>query len=221
MAIPCLTFGHAVFAQTVPILVTTDVSAIASAGIINHHDNLADYELDRTITRRETAKIIYRLKAVMNDLSPDTPAQCESLYSDILASDWGCGYISTLARSGIFSLRNTSFRPDDTVSRYEMILIVARLLSEQARAFQGSGASVTVFMDTLINYGVLDASESTMLLNNVNDNLYVPASRSFSFALVERALSTLKTDLWDNGPDMPEEDVYLDDIFGEDLSGDM
>lgn len=85
-------------------------------GIIVLQENPADYRLDDTITRKEFMKV------VANIVWESLPETCNFRFSDVV-DDWGCKYIEwALERS--FIAENTTFRPDDRITKAESMKLV-------------------------------------------------------------------------------------------------
>lgn len=81
-----------------------------------------NYCPDNSVTRREMAVFIVRSMG-------QTQATCTGLFSDVPASDWGCGWIEKLYTLGVTAGCATSplrYCPDNNVTRREMAVFLNR-----------------------------------------------------------------------------------------------
>lgn len=78
----------------------------------------SDYRLSDTITRKEIMKIVINLsgKSIVE--------KCTGMFGDV-SSDWGCKYIESALAAGYIA-KNTSFRPNDTITKAESMKLIAQ-----------------------------------------------------------------------------------------------
>lgn len=94
-------------------------TALAEAGVINMQDNASSYRLGDNITRREVAKVTMKLSG------KETPETCKGLFSDLDSSDFGCKYAEAMVSNG-FAAANDTYRPNDNVSKFEILKFVLK-----------------------------------------------------------------------------------------------
>jgi N-acetylmuramoyl-L-alanine amidase len=78
----------------------------------------ANFEPNRSITRAEAMKIL------MNFRKATIQYNASYSYGDVKSSDWFASYVSTAKRFGYISATNSSFRPNDSISRAEVSKIL-------------------------------------------------------------------------------------------------
>jgi len=62
---------------------------------------------------------------IMIGLSDVIPGDCEEIFSDIKKDDWACKY-ATAGVQNDFIAKNERFRPDDTISKTEVLKMILR-----------------------------------------------------------------------------------------------
>lgn len=92
---------------------------LADLEIIKKQDNVENYKLDSTITRKETMKIVAKLSW------KEVSTECLGIYSDVDKADWWCKYIEFAYREG-FIAKNTTFRPNDSITKTEAIKLILK-----------------------------------------------------------------------------------------------
>lgn len=110
----------AVFAYT-----QTDVdnaTYLAGKGIITSQSTTAGYRLDDSITRAEVAGIALKLKWIN---LPEN-YQCRKYFSDVTKNDWICRAVEIAADARFISRTNTTFRPQDKITRAEALAIIEK-----------------------------------------------------------------------------------------------
>lgn len=96
------------------------VEVLAGMGIINGTGN--GFEPNRSITRAEFVKII---SEAMGYGDAGTAAD---IFSDLDSSQWYSGYVAKAFANGLVKGdENGNFRPQDTISRYEIAVMLGRL----------------------------------------------------------------------------------------------
>ncbi len=76
---------------------------------------------ERNLTRAETAAVIARIMGLQDD-----PAQ-DVAYSDVSSNHWAYGYIRKVTEAGYMSGYNGKFRPDDAITRAELVSLMLRI----------------------------------------------------------------------------------------------
>lgn len=93
------------------------VEVLADLGIFQG-DNHGKFNPDKTITRAEAATIICRLLGVEDE----TKALKQTVFSDVLSTNWAVGYIAKAAELGIImGYGNGKFGPDDPVTQEQIV----------------------------------------------------------------------------------------------------
>ncbi|MCR8630380.1 S-layer homology domain-containing protein [Paenibacillus radicis (ex Xue et al. 2023)] len=87
--------------------------------------NDGKFRPDGAITRAEFAVIIDRVFGINNDLK-------QSVAMNDISNHWAKGTIEKLANAGILNGYGQEFRPDQTVSRAEMVAIISRIVNMSA-----------------------------------------------------------------------------------------
>ncbi len=97
------------------------IELLAGAKVINGIDG-SRFEPERAITRAELAGILVK---AMN-----LPAVAGgAAFKDVTGSDWYSGCVAAAAQAGLFSgYEDGTFRPDRTITREEMVAVLARAL---------------------------------------------------------------------------------------------
>lgn len=162
-------------------------SAITNAvklGIITGYGD-DTFRPDASVTRAEFAAMIARAFA----LAPN-PASAD--FTDT-GSDWAIGYIGALAGKGVITgYTDGSFKPNEPISRDEMVVIIARVLNLDVLA-TGKPAN---FADVSSGYWAADEIElasSADLVQGVSASSFAPhdtTTRAEAVTLIIRALSS-------------------------------
>lgn len=97
------------------------VELLAAKGIVDGNDQ-GEFRPNAAITRGEFAKLLARAVG----LPAATPQT--STFSDVTADDWYFPYVEALAKDGIVTGYAGAFRPNDLVTRQDMMVMVARAL---------------------------------------------------------------------------------------------
>jgi uncharacterized repeat protein (TIGR01451 family) len=106
--------------------------------LVSHH--IADgvtaeaFKPSDNITRAQVAKMVADLMQLDTNKSSNT-------FKDVKDNAWYTGYIAAVEQAQIFQGSNGSFRPNDTITRQELAVVVAKLL-------EGKGTTELKFEDT-------------------------------------------------------------------------
>lgn len=93
-------------------------------------------KLQNSVTRAEFAKMLVEIKGIELD------KKAEENFSDVNSSDWYYNYVATLAKEGIIKGDGDgTFRPDDTITRQEAAVMIAKA----TRLDQGANKDVDRF----------------------------------------------------------------------------
>jgi hypothetical protein len=138
----------------------TNVSHNKRFGII---DNDTRYEPNRALTRAEFIKMIVRALACKYEF-----IGTKSSFYDVNPDEWYAEYIAFAEQAGwIHGYSKNEFRPNASISRSEVALVLSRVLSIQKSDIENKNiyADITKtqpFSDavlTLTQYGVIDGQE--------------------------------------------------------------
>ncbi|SER70175.1 N-acetylmuramoyl-L-alanine amidase [Gracilibacillus ureilyticus] len=112
------------------------INPLIEEGIITGYTN-GTFKPNNNVTRAEAATMIGRA------LHLDGNQQASSLFSDVDVSHYASGYIQSAVNKGIVSgYPNGTFKPDDSITRGEMAVIVSR-------AFELSDKANVTFSDVV------------------------------------------------------------------------
>jgi len=103
------------------------VEVLAARGIISGVSD-GKYDPDGVVTRAQFAKML--LGAL--DLKPKE--EVPSVFTDVPASHWAAKWVATAATQGLVQGEGSSFRPDDEISREQMMAMIVRALGDEAKA---------------------------------------------------------------------------------------
>ncbi len=105
-----------------------DLSAankLATAGfIVDQSANPAAYRLADSVARKEAVGVAGKVSGVI----PNTPVSaytCQNKFSDV-SEAWVCRAAELAAAAGIVSAANTTFRPNDKLTRYEAMVMALK-----------------------------------------------------------------------------------------------
>lgn len=85
--------------------------------ITNNSTNVSAYRLDDGITRKEFMKIVAKINGAT------VVEKCEKKFNDVDAWDWWCKYVEWALSKG-FIAKNTSFRPNDSITITEALKLI-------------------------------------------------------------------------------------------------
>lgn len=153
---------------------------LAYKWIIAARDDVAEYRVWNTITRREM------LKVMMNISGKPIPDTCwaQHKFSDLSSWDWGCKYADAAVKAGYIA-KNTYYRPDDNVSQVEVLKMIMKakdIEREQNVDWK------EWYVNTAYNEGLLDEKFS---------NYNTAAIRGWIFIIVQNAITSTDEDMND------------------------
>lgn len=162
-----------------------DVKVLVSHHIINGVSETS-FAPNDSLTRAQAAKLFAELLQL--DINAHT-----SSFKDVAADAWYAGYVASAEQAGIFQGEGGSFRPDDTITRQELAVVISRLLS----ASEGEVLSTTFADNENIaewaQNGVAAAVKHGIILGNEH-NEFRPealASRAEAAVMIRRLMKTL------------------------------
>ncbi len=98
------------------------------------------FKPNNNISRAEFAKIIVGALGLA-EVKPATPT-----FADVPAANWAYGYVEAAAKSGLVKGSDGKFRPNDSISRQEIALILVRAMNKESEALAKAG-ELTNFKD--------------------------------------------------------------------------
>jgi hypothetical protein len=106
--------------KTVSVIVGTEIHQ----PVFNGYPD-GKFHPERQLTRAETAAIVARVE--------DLPTASKTTdYKDVAAGHWAYGYIQKVTASGYMNGDQGAFRPDEPISRAELIVLMLRVKGIQA-----------------------------------------------------------------------------------------
>jgi len=118
--------------------------------VINSGTTAADFGLANTVTRKEIMKV------VMNLSGKSVSDSCTEEFSDV-QNDWGCKYIESALGYGYIAA-NTTFRPDDSISKAEAMKLVLKAKGIE-KAYNTSDWQAD-YMNTALDNGIIKSAYS-------------------------------------------------------------
>ena len=156
-----------------------------------------DFAPADTITRAETAAIIYRLMtADVTDAQADLFRNVTHPFTDVKPSDWYAGYIGFLWNAGIIKGQTaTTFNPYGKVTGYEALAMILRAVGyDQNHEFEGTNWVVNV-ASIAQRKGILKDVESA---NYGGPYLYSAARRDVVASLLFRTAAFVPQVIYTN-----------------------
>ncbi len=143
---------------------------LAEKSIIkDHRSQPTNFNLNMSITRQETLKVIMKLSG------KQVADNCDGTFADV-KSGWGCKYIEAALREWYIAA-NTNFRPNDLITKTEVAKLV--LKAKDIDKIKKTNNWQKDYMDTLVHYGLIEQAYS-----DYNTN----ATRGWIFSIVTATL---------------------------------
>lgn len=162
----------------------TAIGAAVKLRIVNGHAD-GTFRPNASVTRAEFAAMIARAFGIAT--SPATAA-----FKDT-SSHWAAGYISAFEEKGILSgYPDGSFKPNATISRAEMVTIIARVMNMNVLMTSEVISYTDVSSEHWAAYPIKQAS-SARLVQGVSGAIFAPnhkATRAEAVTLLIRALES-------------------------------
>ncbi|WP_425353879.1 S-layer homology domain-containing protein [Cohnella thailandensis] len=137
------------------------------------------------VSRAEFAAMIVRAFGL-------PPSASSAPFTDT-GSNWAAGSIGALAEKGIVTgYANGSFKPNDTISRAEMVAIIARIVNLSAIS-TGTPASFADLSGSYWAANAIKQAAAARLVQGISDSLFAPGNsvtRAEAVTLIIRALET-------------------------------
>jgi uncharacterized repeat protein (TIGR01451 family) len=160
--------------------------------LISHHivDGVTDstFEPGQQTTRVQVAKLLVELTGLGAD-------QAHSSFQDVDADAWYAKYVAAAEKAGIFQGADGRFRPDDSISREELAVVLIRLLELGDEATMPSGnafsdhASISAWASesvaAAVRLGLIQGDESNRF------NPQAEATRAESAAMIHRLIRVI------------------------------
>jgi hypothetical protein len=105
------------------------VEVLAARGIVSGTGD-GTFSPDQKLTRAQFTKML------LGALGIQPSASLSHKFSDVPASHWSAGWVEAAASYGIVQGENGVFRPDDELTREQMIVMLVRALGDEAKAGQ-------------------------------------------------------------------------------------
>ena len=161
-----------------------DVMAMYDAGIVSGVTETT-FEPDRNITRAEFATLIAKTLGLKPEVT--------TAFYDVLAGDWFAGYVGATAKAGIIVGSDGTFRPNDTITRQEMAVIIMKAYTYLGKK-AGTGA-IDNFADkaeiAVWAAPYVDQAATAGLISGMGDGTFAPlanATRAQAVSLISRLL---------------------------------
>lgn len=179
---------------------------LSKAGVIEDKwDNISEYKLDSSITRREMAKIMSYWFA--QDV-------CTEKFSDLSTDDWGCKYAEYILSQRIIS-ENTHFRPDDNITQIEALKMASKtyLISKDESESDWRAGYVSAWISAWIigrNYFEYDKIATRWwIFDLMNKHTVSPGLESGEIVRIKYSLMWAKmvTTVFDSGKIIKTDDI--------------
>jgi Tol biopolymer transport system component/chitodextrinase len=103
---------------------------------------------NRSVTRAEFAKVAVLLaRAVNGGEAPAALAGERSAFADVDGQAWYAAFVAEAAALGIVQGADGKFRPNDSVTREEMAVIIFRIVGAEPDTKQGAAAVLSAYQD--------------------------------------------------------------------------
>lgn len=138
------------------------INQAADAGIMQGRDN-GEFGLGDTIKRCEFAAMLVRM------MKWDKSTAQVSAFTDANSNDWFYADVNTLAERNVYS--ESSFRPNDNITRREMAVMLVKALGYDELA---KSETNTVFSDVTIDAGYIAVAYNLGIINGKSETVYDP-----------------------------------------------
>ncbi|WP_347880059.1 S-layer homology domain-containing protein [Paenibacillus sp. BK720] len=168
-----------------------EIDALASLLIVDGVDD-GTFDPNRSITRAEFTALVVRLFGLA------TPAAAgNGKFGDVQADDWFASVVAAATGAGLINgYENGEFRPDQTISREEMAVILSRGLAFAGHKGEASGAGAFTDQSEIPAWAAEAISQLAGfgIVNGKPGNEFDPAgkaTRAESVAMLYRLLPIL------------------------------
>ena len=138
------------------------INQAAYAGIMQGRDN-GEFGLGDTIKRCEFAAMLVRM------MKWDKSTAQVSAFTDANSNDWFYADVNTLAERNVYS--ESSFRPNDNITRREMAVMLVKALGYDELA---KSEANTVFSDVTTDAGYIAVAYNLGIINGKSETVFDP-----------------------------------------------
>ena len=138
------------------------INQAADAGIMQGRDN-GEFGLGDTIKRCEFAAMLVRM------MKWDKSTAQVSAFTDANSNDWFYADVNTLAERNVYS--ESSFRPNDNITRREMAVMLVKALGYDELA---KSETNTVFSDVTTDAGYIAVAYNLGIINGKSETVFDP-----------------------------------------------
>ncbi len=173
------------FTDTIGHWAEDDINQMADKGVVSGV-TATTFEPDRSITRAEFAALITRalkLSAANND----------GVFKDVPTDAWYADEVAAAAASGLIVGYNGNFRPDDTITREEMAVVIMKAYKFLGKSPLNGKIDQFADKDSISAWAVeyVDQAVSSGLISGMTANTFAPsenATRAQVTSLIKRLL---------------------------------
>ncbi|RTE08130.1 S-layer homology domain-containing protein [Paenibacillus whitsoniae] len=159
------------------------INTFEKLGVIKGYED-GSAKPDAPITRAEFVTIITRIFGITGG------SKSNASFSDV-SDHWAYQSIMTLAQAGVISgYEDLSFRPDKTITREEMVVILSRLINMNGVSKDTSKGNFSDLKDSYASDAIKNAAE-TGIIDGIGDSLFVPKAQSTRAEALTVILKTL------------------------------
>ena len=172
------------FADTVGHWAEADIKDMAARGIVSGVSATA-FEPDRKITRAEYAAMIVRALSLTKDNGMS--------FDDVMPGSWYETAVSVAASADLMVGYDNKFRPDDTITREEMAVVINKLAQMLGHEMKSGGAGKFEDRSDISPWAAeaVDNAASTGLIYGMTETTFAPrdnATRAQAVSIIKRLL---------------------------------
>ena len=141
------------------------------------------FEPDREITRAEFAALVARALKLSGG---------DATFSDVHADDWFAASVTACASAGLMEGYQGAFRPDDTITRQEMAVVIVKAYERSGKAAREGTLSFTdnsQISDWAVPY--VTKAVGIGLIAGMGNNTFAPeasATRAQTVTLIQKLM---------------------------------
>ncbi|MGG1555780.1 S-layer homology domain-containing protein [Paenibacillus ferrarius] len=159
------------------------INTFEKLGVIKGYED-GSAKPDAPITRAEFVTVITRIFGITGDSKSDAS------FSDV-SDHWAYQSIMTLAQAGVISgYEDLSFRPDKTITREEMVVILSRLINMSGVSKDTSKGNFSDLKDSYASDAIKNAAEIG-IIDGIGGSMFVPKAQSTRAEALTVILKTL------------------------------
>lgn len=179
------------FSDTVQHWAKEDIDRLASKLLIQGNED-GTFEPNRSISRAEFAALLVRSLGLEEMPNHDT-------FKDVASDDWYMGAIATAEAAGLVQGSGDGlFHPNDSISREEMVVMIARVAQYVGKETRGDSSSDSRFEDfTTVSDWAKDSVQWAVeagIVNGMQEHVFAPdkpATRAQTVVILNRLLQNL------------------------------